>query len=336
MYVLKMDIHHFFESIDRTILKGKLREVIRDRRFIRLLCVLIEFDRIAETVKILEDVATEMSVSEVRELVSCIAFDNDAGACEILRGAGVWGETLESAMRVIRERRKGVPLGYFTSQWFGNFYLKKLDHYIKQELGAVHYMRYMDDMVILGKSKKKLHAAQKAIEAYLQKELKLELKADWQVFRFEYVAKDGTVCGRMLDFMGFQFHRDRITMRKSTIQRARAKAFRIKAKDKITWYDAAVMLSYMGWFDHTDTYDYYLKYIKPNVNVKKLKKVVSKHQRKENERERLENGNGNTAGASGRGGQGIIADNGISAKGHPAGGAERGGGFRGDGQCVAV
>ena len=184
MYVLKMDIHHFFESIDRTILKGKLREVIRDRRFYRLLCVLIEFDRIAETVKILEDVATEMSVSEVRELVSCIAFDNDAGACEILRGAGVWGETLESAMRVIRERRKGVPLGYFTSQWFGNFYLKKLDHYIKQELGAVHYMRYMDDMVILGKSKKKLHAAQKAIEAYLQKELKLELKADWQVFRF--------------------------------------------------------------------------------------------------------------------------------------------------------
>ena len=197
-------------------------------------------------------------------------------------------------------------------------------------------MRYMDDMVILGKSKKKLHAAQKEIEAYLHKELKLELKADWQVFRFEYVAKDGTVCGRMLDFMGFQFHRDRITMRKSTIQRARAKAFRIKAKDKITWYDAAVMLSYMGWFDHTDTYDYYLKYIKPNVNVKKLKKVVSKHQRKENERERLENRNGNTAGASGGGGQGIIADNGISAKEYPAGGAERGGGFRENGQCMAV
>lgn len=197
-------------------------------------------------------------------------------------------------------------------------------------------MRYMDDMVILGKSKKKLHAAQKEIEAYLHKELKLELKADWQVFRFEYVAKDGTVCGRMLDFMGFQFHRDRITMRKSTIQRARAKAFRIKAKDKITWYDAAVMLSYMGWFDHTDTYDYYLKYIKPNVNVKKLKKVVSKHQRKENERERLENSNGNTAGASGGGGQGIIADNGISAKEYPAGGAERGGGFRENGQCMAV
>ena len=173
-------------------------------------------------------------------------------------------------------------MGYFTSQWFGNFYLKELDHYIKQKLGAVHYMRYMDDMVILGKSKKKLHAMQREITSYLWKGLKLELKGDWQVFRFEYVAKDGTVCGRMLDFMGFQFHRDRITMRKSTIQRARAKAFRIKAKEKITWYDAAVMLSYMGWFQHTDTYDYYLKYIKPNVNVN-LRKNIRQVEQKEAE-----------------------------------------------------
>lgn len=347
MYVLKTDTYHFFESVDRTILKEKLRKVIRDRRFYRLLCVLIESDRIAETVRILEDVATEMSVSEVREMLSCIAFDDDDRAYKVLRGAGVWGETLESAMRVIRERRKGVPLGYFTSQWFGNFYFKKLDHYIKQDLGVDHYMRYMDDMVILGKNKKKLHAVRKAVEAYMRENLNLEMKSDWQVFRFEYpVIKNGMPVldknkkpktrGRMIDFMGFQFHHDRITMRKSIIQRGRAKALRIKAKDKTTWYDAAGMLSYMGWFDHTDTYNYYLKYIKPNVNVKKLKKIVSKHQRKENERERLENSNGNTAGASGGGGQGVIADNGISAKEYPEGGAERGGGFRGNGQCVAV
>ena len=179
--------------------------MIRDNRFYRLLCVLIEFDRVAETVKILEDISAEMSASQVRELISCISFDKDDGAFEVLRSVGIWGEELDGAMRVIRARRKGVPLGYFTSQWFGNFYLKELDHYIKQKLGAVHYMRYMDDMVILGKSKKKLHAMQREITSYLWKGLKLELKGDWQVFRFEYVAKDGTVCGRMLDFMGFQF-----------------------------------------------------------------------------------------------------------------------------------
>ncbi|MCB5607984.1 RNA-directed DNA polymerase, partial [[Ruminococcus] gnavus] len=78
------------------------------------------------------------------------------------------------------------PLGYFTSQWFGNFYLKALDHYIKEELRAEHYMRYMDDMVILGKSKKKLHKIHAAIETYLNDNLDLEIKGDWQVFRFEY------------------------------------------------------------------------------------------------------------------------------------------------------
>ena len=49
------------------------------------------------------------------------------------------------------------------------------------------------------------------------------------------------------------------------------------------------MLSYMGLFKHTDTYNYYIEYIKPKINVKKLKRIVSKHSRKENEQhDRLE------------------------------------------------
>ena len=314
MYVLKMDIHHFFESIDRKILKNKLREVIRDNRFYRLLCILIEHDRIAEVVENLVEYSVEMSSEDVKCLVSCMAFDDAAGALNILKRAGVSGKLFETCEGIIKQERKGVPLGYYTSQWFGNFYLKRLDHYIKQELQANHYMRYMDDMVILSKNKKTLHKIQKAIEEYMHTELNLELKEDWQVFRFEYVGKDGIVRGRMIDFMGFQFHHDRTTMRKSTIQRARRKALNIAKKDKISWYVATQMLSYMGWFKHTDTYNFYLRYIKPYVNVKKLKKIVSKHQRKENKkRENMETDNRNAAGASGRGRQGIVADNGVLA-----------------------
>ena len=47
-------------------------------------------------------------------------------------------------------------------------------------------------------------------------------------------------------------------MRKSILYRSRRKANRIAKKDKVTWYDAAALLSYMGWYDHTDTYDYFL------------------------------------------------------------------------------
>lgn len=97
--------------------------------------------------------------------------------------------------------------------------------------------------------------------------LDLEIKGDWQVFRFEYpVMKDGkpvldengkqVTKGRMLDFMGFQFHHDRTTIRKSNIEAARRKANHISKQDKISWYNASVMLSYMGLFKHTDTYNY--------------------------------------------------------------------------------
>lgn len=65
--------------------------------------------------------------------------------------------------------------------------------------------------------------------------------------------------------------------------------------------NASVMLSYMGLFKHTDTYNYYIDYIKPKINVKKLKRIVSKHSRKENEHDRLEKGDRNTAGQAGGG-----------------------------------
>lgn len=313
VYVLKMDVRHFFESIEREILKEKLRKVIRDRRFLRLLCIFIEHDRIAEIVKILEDAAVEITPENVRELVSCLAFHKDEDALAIIRKTGITGDDYTKAEQIVREYRKGVPLGYFTSQWFGNFYLKALDHYIKEELKAEHYMRYMDDMVILGKSKKKLHRMREEIARYLKDELDLELKDDWQVFRFEYVDKNGQVRGRMLDFMGFQFHYNRTTIRKTTIGSARKKAYHIAKSEKISWYNATVMLSYLGWFKHTDTYEYYLKYIKPNVNVKKLKRIVSKHSRKEQEHERMEVAAGNAEGTSGGDRPDIVADDRVSA-----------------------
>ena len=187
------------------------------------------------------------------------------------------------------------------------------------------YEQVMDDMVILGKSKKKLHKMHRGIETYLNDNLDLEIKGDWQVFRFEYpVMKDGkpvldenrkqVTKGRMLDFMGFQFHHDRTTIRKSNIESARRKANHISKQDKISWYNASVMLSYMGLFKHTDTYNYYIEYIKPKINVKKLKRIVSKHSRKENEQhDRLEKGDRNTAGTSGGNRQDIVSVNGLSA-----------------------
>lgn len=153
----------------------------------------------------------------------------------------------------------------------------------------------------------------------LKRKLK-EVIRDKRFYRFDkggnpVLDKDGkqVTKGRMLDFMGFQFHHDRTTIRKSNIEAARRKANHISKQDKISWYNASVMLSYMGLFKHTDTYNYYIDYIKPKINVKKLKRIVSKHSRKENEHDRLEKGDRNTAGQAGGGRQDIVAVNGLPA-----------------------
>lgn len=104
---------------------------------------------------------------------------------------------LDLLFRIIDVTDVGIPLGFYTSQWLSNWYLQGLDHYIKERLGAVHYMRYMDDMVIFGSNKKVLHRTRQAISDYLENELGLSLKDNWQVFRFSY----GNDKGRDLDFM---------------------------------------------------------------------------------------------------------------------------------------
>lgn len=156
---------------------------------------------------------------------------------------------------------------------------------------SLEFIRYMDDMVVFGKNKKELHRMQQEIERFLREKFNLQMKGNWQVFRFDYTEKKtGKRKGRPLDFMGFQFYHDKTILRESIMLSCTRKVNRVAKKEKITWYDATAILSYMGYLSNTDTYDMYLQRVKPYVNVKKLKKIVSKHsKRKEREKhERME------------------------------------------------
>lgn len=177
---------------------------------------------------------------------------------------------------------KGIPIGFYTSQWFANWYLTGLDHYIKEELHAKYYVRYMDDMVIFGSSKEELHEIRRKIEAYLNERLGLQLKENWQVFLFDTVTETGEHRGRDLDFMGFRFYRDKTTLRRSIMLKATRKARRISRKPHKTVHDSRQMLSYIGWIDCTDTYGMYKRYIKPNVSFRCLRWHESVYQKIQN------------------------------------------------------
>ena len=186
---------------------------------------------------------------------------------------------LDLVDKIIDVTEVGLPLGFYTSQWFSNWYLQGLDHYIKENLGATHYIRYMDDMVVFGSNKRKLHKMRAAIEEYLNRELGLELKGNWQVFRFAYT-KGGKQYGRDLDFMGFRFYRNRTVLRRTIMLKATQKARRAGKKPKPTIYDIRQMLSYLGWFSSTDTYAVYEKWVKPYILIQKCKRRMSAYDRK--------------------------------------------------------
>lgn len=180
--------------------------------------------------------------------------------------------------------RKGLPIGFYTSQWFANWFLQPFDHFVKESLHALFYVRYMDDIVILASNKKELRKSFKEIERYLSG-IDLRIKENWQIFKFDYIDKTGVRRGRPIDFMGFKFYRDKTTIRKSIFLRACRLARRLKKKMKISWRDASQILSYMGWFYPTDTYKAYVKHIAPNVDIEKCKKIMSRHNKKQNKKE---------------------------------------------------
>lgn len=174
----------------------------------------------------------------------------------------------------------GLILGHYTSPWFFNFYLKEFDHFAAK-LDGVKYLRFADNLWLVGNNKRKVHKALDAIREYLRRELRMELNGCTQVYRFEYPnRKTGKVRGRAVNALGAVIHHNRVTLRKSILMRMRRKALRIHRKKKRTWHDGASMFSRLSWIRHTDTHTYYMKYIKPNINTRQLKAKVRAHSRK--------------------------------------------------------
>lgn len=145
-------------------------------------------------------------------------------------------DTLNLIDLIIDSGIEGIPIGNFTSQWFANFYLQDLDHFIKEHLKVKYYVRYMDDMVLFSNNKKELRKIKIEIDNFLSKE-KLTIKENWQLFKTE---------SRPLDFLGYRFYRGYTTLRRSNFLRIKRRAKKMSKKDHITFHDAAAMISYSG------------------------------------------------------------------------------------------
>lgn len=138
----------------------------------------------------------------------------------------------------------GVPIGNYLSQYFANFYLTYFDHYIKEELKVKYYFRYCDDLVFLNNNKEELHNVLFNISSYLNYNLNLKLKSNYQIFSVEK---------RGIDFIGYKFYHTYILLRKR-IKNSFIKMIKYnKNKKSIT--------SYNGWLSHANTINLINKYL---------------------------------------------------------------------------
>lgn len=152
----------------------------------------------------------------------------------------------------------GIPIGNYISQYSGNFYLSEFDHWIKEVKKVKYYFRYMDDIVILGRSKEELHQLKREIEEYLWVKLKLKIKENWQVFP-TYV--------RGIDFVGYRVFMNYSLLRKSTCKQFKRKMTALNKKriegKQLNYSEWCSINSYKGWLIHCNSYRLSEKYIKP-------------------------------------------------------------------------
>ena len=130
---------------------------------------------------------------------------------------------------------------------------------VKQCKLSSNYLKYMDDIVILGSDKKELHKLLLEIKEYFRKELKLTVKDNWQVF---------PTFVRGIDFVGYRTFLNYKLLRKSTCKQMKRKMNRLHKKvidnnQLMNYSEWCAINSYKGWLIHCDSFRLSKKYIEP-------------------------------------------------------------------------
>ena len=146
---------------------------------------------------------------------------------------------------------KNVPIGNYTSQWFGNLYLNELDRFVKDELKVADYVRYCDDFLLFGNDKVRLRSAAAAVTSFCANRLALRLSKC-----------DLFPVSRGVDFLGYRHFPRYILLRKRTARRMakRLKALpELLATGQISPENArSVVASAQGWMQWANTHHFKL------------------------------------------------------------------------------
>ena len=179
VWVLKLDVRKYFDSIDHDILEKLLvKSLLYKKR---------PLERFFDVTSALPNEA--------------LLPKNNDRLFDLLR---------DNIQSYSTSPNKGIPLGNLTSQLFANVYLNPLDQYVKRQLSAPYYLRYVDDIIVASGSREFLACLLSDLRSFMVDELQLIVHPDKiSISRWD----------KGIDALGFISYPTKTVMRASTARR---------------------------------------------------------------------------------------------------------------------
>jgi retron-type reverse transcriptase len=206
-FVLKADVRKYFASIDHEILNGLLARTIKCRPTLDL-------------------------------------------AARIIAGSNTQEEVIRyfpgDDLFTPYERRRGLPLGNQTSQFFANVYLSPLDRLLDERLRPGLWVRYVDDLLVFDTDKQRLREMRAALAAELAR-----LRLGWHEAKTRiHRAEEGVT------FLGWRLRPGRARLVRSNVMRFSRRLRRLRrrfAAGAAEWEE--VHTSVRAWIAHASSGD---------------------------------------------------------------------------------
>jgi hypothetical protein len=142
-FYLKMDLANFFVAIDKHVVFAQLAAKVHEPFWL--------------------------------ELARVILFHDPRGNVEVRGSKELLAKVPAHKSLFNAPADTGLPIGNLSSQFFANVHLDALDQFCKHQLKARHYVRYVDDFIILNTCPQRLNADLARIDEFLRTRLGAKL-----------------------------------------------------------------------------------------------------------------------------------------------------------------
>ncbi len=170
-YYYKFDVAKFFYRIDHEVLMNLCAKKVSDRKTLDLIRYYVENDSQPFGMPVDAD---QLTIADEEMLYDC-----------------------------------GIAIGGGLSHMLGNLYLDPLDQFVKRKLKVKRYIRYMDDIILMGTDKEQMKEWGRRMTEFIAKELRLEFN--------QKTALRPISAG--CEFVGYVIHCDHVILRKQTTLR---------------------------------------------------------------------------------------------------------------------